>query len=206
MFCCGEDFLLFLPPTTTTAGGGKRQSASPGYYVNIWGRTYGSEFKGHVVISNGLWMQTNAAGPFYSLWVMLSGAGERELNVRPACNPLRSASLQETEASDSAVASAPFDSLPRTKYVNATLSWRLIRTTVRDGERKIEQIPSHTLWQSGAFVNLPLKKKNFLGESKNLAENIKFSVAICWTVWSEVTFCVKEKQQKKTLHCLTMDW
>lgn len=33
---------------------------------------------------------------------MLSGAGERELNVRLPCNPRRSASLQETEPSESA--------------------------------------------------------------------------------------------------------
>lgn len=31
------------------------------YYINICGITYGSEFKGHVVISNGLTMQTYAA-------------------------------------------------------------------------------------------------------------------------------------------------
>lgn len=57
-----EDFLLFFSRSKRQAA--QRQSASLGYYVNIRGRTYGSEFKGHVVISNGLWMQTNAAGPF----------------------------------------------------------------------------------------------------------------------------------------------
>lgn len=51
---------------------------------------------------------------------MLSGAGERELNVRLACNPQRSASLQETEPSESAASA--FTHLPCTKYVNGALS------------------------------------------------------------------------------------
>lgn len=34
------------------------------------------------------------------------GLGERELNVRPACNPQCSASLQETEPSESAASAA----------------------------------------------------------------------------------------------------
>lgn len=65
MFCCGGFSFFFFPllPCSKRQAA-QRQSASLGYYVNIWGRTYGSEFKGHVVISNGLWMQTNAAGPF----------------------------------------------------------------------------------------------------------------------------------------------
>lgn len=68
---------------------------------------------------------------------MLSGAvGERELTVRPAANPLRSASLQETEPGESAGGAS---AAPRTRSlaecVNGALAWGLIRTTVRDSEK-----------------------------------------------------------------------